>query len=53
MRIVHCIYDHIRNPWVGGGGAVRMFEIYRRLSQRHRITVICGKYPGARDYQEE
>lgn len=52
MRILHCIYDHHANPWVGGGGAARAYEIYRRLSGRHDITVICGKYPGAEDYQE-
>lgn len=53
MKILHCIYDHIRNPWVGGGGATRVHEIYRRLSDRHEITVICGRYPGARNYKEE
>ncbi len=52
VRILHLIYDHIRNPWVGGGGAMRVSEIYRRLAKRHQITVICGKYPGARDYVE-
>ena len=53
MKILHCIYDHIRNPWVAGGGAARVHEIYRRLSDRHEITVICGRYPGARNYREE
>lgn len=53
MRILHFIYDHINNPWVGGGGAVRVYEIYRRLAERHDITVICGKYPEASDYREE
>ncbi len=52
MKILHLIYDHIKNPWVGGGGAVRVYEIYRRLAERHHITVICGKYPGAQDYAE-
>ena len=32
---------------------MRVLEIYRRLAKRHRITVICGKYPGARDYMED
>jgi glycosyltransferase involved in cell wall biosynthesis len=53
VRILHLIYDHTRNPWVGGGGAMRVFEIYRRLAKRHSVTVICGKYPGARDYMED
>ena len=47
------MYDHIHNPWIGGGGAVRVFEINKRLSARgHQITVVCGMYPGARDYAE-
>ncbi|MFN3813426.1 MAG: glycosyltransferase family 4 protein [Aquificaceae bacterium] len=51
MKVVHFIYDHINNPWVGGGGAVRVYEIYKRLSQKgHSIKVISGKYPGAEDY---
>jgi hypothetical protein len=53
MRILHFIYDHIKNPWVGGGGAVRALEIYRRLAEKHMITIICGKYPGAEDYTEK
>jgi glycogen synthase len=52
MRILHFIYDHVNNPWVGGGGAVRVHEIYRRLSARHSITVVSGRYPGAAHYQE-
>lgn len=52
MKILHLIYDHVRNPWVGGGGAVRAYEICRRLAERHHITVVSGKYPGASDYRE-
>lgn len=52
MRILHCIYDHSGNPWVGGGGAVRVREIYRRLANRHEITVLSGRYPGAAGYRE-
>lgn len=52
MRIIHFIYDHMNNPWVGGGGAVRAFEIYRRLAKTHHITIVCGKYPGATDYDD-
>lgn len=54
MKILHLIYDHIKNPWVGGGGAVRCYEINRRLAKKgHQITVICGKFPKAEDYIEE
>jgi glycosyltransferase involved in cell wall biosynthesis len=52
MKIFHFIYDHINNPWVGGGGAVRVYEIYKRLAKSHLITVVCGKYPGAHNYNE-
>ena len=54
MKILHLIYDHINNPWVGGGGAVRVYEIYKRLALKgYDITVISGNYPGAKDYEEE
>lgn len=54
MKILHLIYDHINNPWVGGGGAVRVYEIYKRLAKKaHQITIISGKYPVAKDYEED
>jgi glycosyltransferase involved in cell wall biosynthesis len=52
MKILHFIYDHIKNPWVGGGGAVRVYKIYKRLSEKgHKITVISGNFPKAEDYK--
>jgi glycogen synthase len=54
VKILHFIYDHVSNPWVGGGGATRVYEIYKRLAQHgHVITVISGKYPGSVQYTEE
>ncbi|MCS7203731.1 MAG: glycosyltransferase family 4 protein [Thermodesulfovibrio sp.] len=54
MKILHLIYDHINNPWVGGGGAVRCFEINKRLARKgHDITIVSGKYPEAKDYEAE
>jgi glycogen synthase len=47
MKVLHCIYDDLRNPWVGGGGAQRAFEIYRHLGDRVDVTVVTGNYPGA------
>lgn len=53
MRIIHFIYDHINNAWIGGGGAVRVYEVYKRLSENgHKITVISGKYPGSKNYKD-
>jgi glycosyltransferase involved in cell wall biosynthesis len=46
---LHVIYDDPRNPWVAGGGAVRVLELYRRLTDRVDATVATGSYPGARD----
>lgn len=51
IRVVHCIYDDPRNPWVGGGGAVRLHEIYRRLGRELDVTLVTGRFPGARDEQ--
>lgn len=47
MRICHLIYDDLANPWLGGGGALRVQEVYRRLATRHPVTVITGRFPGA------
>lgn len=49
LRVLHCIYDDPANPWVGGGGSMRVLEIYRRLADRLDATVATGAFPGARD----
>ncbi len=46
MKILHLGYDHIGNPWLGGGGAYQMHEILRRLSRRHTVEVLRGSWPG-------
>lgn len=54
MKILHLLYDHRENPWVGGGGAVRAWELNRRLVARgHAVTNVSGKYPGAADHAGE
>ena len=46
MKILHIIYDDVRNPWLGGGGAVRALEINRRLAaDGATITVVSGSFP--------
>ena len=47
MNILHTSYDDINNPWCGGGGALRTWEIARRLSHKHQITILTGAYPNA------
>lgn len=53
LRVLHCIYDDPGNPWVGGGGAHRVLELYGRLTDRIEATVLTGRYPGARDQRRE
>ena len=47
MRILHTIYDDPWNTWLGGGGSLRTFQISRQLVDRHDITILSGRYPGA------
>jgi glycogen synthase len=49
LRVLHVIYDDPSNPWVAGGGAVRVLELYRHLAGEVDATVATGNYPGARD----
>ena len=49
MRVLHCIYDDPSNPWVAGGGSLRVLELYRRLTDRVEVTVATGSFPGSRD----
>ena len=43
----------MNNPWLGGGGAVRTYEICKRLAERHEIIVITGNYPTAKREEEK
>jgi glycosyltransferase involved in cell wall biosynthesis len=47
--VLHVIYDDPANPWVGGGGSVRVRELYKRLVGRVNVTVATGNFPGARN----
>lgn len=53
LRVLHCIYDDPANPWLGGGGAHRVFELYRRLTGAVDATVAMGAYPGSREEDRE
>jgi glycosyltransferase involved in cell wall biosynthesis len=53
LRVIHCIYDDPANPWLGGGGALRVYEVYRRLTDRVAATVVAGRYPGAKDHERD
>lgn len=49
MRIVHIIYDDTKNPWCGGGGALRVLKVNEYLGKENNIVVLTGNYPGATD----
>ncbi len=49
MKILQLIYESVHNPYGFGGAGVRAYEIYGRLKERHDITFVCMKYPGAKD----
>lgn len=53
MKILHFIYDDMNNPWLGGGGAIRNYEIYKRLAKKHEIIVITANYPYAKSEMKE
>lgn len=53
MNIVHLIYDDPQNPWCGGGGSLRTFEINKRLARNHSVTVITGRWKGAADEERD
>jgi glycosyltransferase involved in cell wall biosynthesis len=49
MKILQIIYEAPGSPFGFGGAGFRAHEIYRRLRDRHDITLLCLKYEGARD----
>lgn len=49
MKILQIIYESLDSPFGFGGAGVRAYEIYNRLKDRHDITLLCMKYPGAKD----
>lgn len=53
MNILQLIYESLGSPFGFGGAGVRAYEIYKRLKDRHDITLLCTKYPGARDGEIE
>ncbi|MEO8620475.1 MAG: glycosyltransferase family 4 protein [bacterium] len=47
LKVLHCIYDDPGNPWVGGGGARRVFDLYHHLESDVDATIATGSWPGA------
>jgi glycogen(starch) synthase len=53
MKILQLIYESPGSTFGFGGAGVRACEIYTRLKDRHDITLLCMKYPGAKDGETE
>jgi glycosyltransferase involved in cell wall biosynthesis len=49
MRILHLLYESKGDYFGIGGVGIRAYEIYKHLNERHEITLLCKKYPGARN----
>lgn len=49
MKILHLLYESKGDYFGMGGVGIRAYEIYRYLKERHDITLLCKKYPGAGD----
>jgi glycosyltransferase involved in cell wall biosynthesis len=49
--IIFSNYDDISNPYYGGGGALAVHEVAKRLVKqgRYQVIAITGKYPKSRD----
>lgn len=52
MKILHLLYESDGDYFGIGGVGIRAYEIYDHLNGRHDITLLCKKYPGARDGQK-
>ncbi|MBF0344279.1 MAG: glycosyltransferase family 4 protein [Nitrospirae bacterium] len=53
MKILQIIYESRHSPFGFGGAGVRAYEIYKRLKANHDITLLCMKYPNAKDCYTE
>ncbi len=49
MKILHLLYESKGDHFGMGGVAVRAYEIYSHLRDRHEITLLCRNYPGANE----
>lgn len=48
MKVLHLLYESEGDSFGIGGVGVRAYEIYGRLKERHDVTLLCKRYPGAR-----
>jgi len=53
MQIVFSNYDSPPNPYYGGGGAVAIHEVAKRLAGRNSVTVVTGRFRKVKDALRE
>lgn len=53
MKILHVLYESEGDYFGIGGVGIRAYEIYKYLKDRHDITLLCKRYPGAKDGEIE
>src|SRR5215469_4268838 len=46
LTIYFSTYDDIKNPYYGGGGAIAIHEVAKRLIKTHSVTVVSWNYSG-------
>lgn len=49
MKVIFSNFDDLKNPYYGGGGAVAVHEVAKRLVGRFNVEVITGKYPNSKN----
>ncbi len=49
MKIIFSNYDSLNNPYYGGGGAVAVHEVAKRLAGNADVMIITGKYPNSKN----
>lgn len=47
LKILHLLYESNGDYFGIGGVGERAYQIYSRLREKHDITLLCKKYPGA------
>ncbi len=53
MKILYLLYESKDDYFGIGGVGIRAYKIYSYLKDRHDITFLCKKYPGARNGEIE
>lgn len=49
IRIIFSTYDDITNPNYGGGGAIAVHEVAKRLANNHSVSVISWNHSGIKN----